>query len=322
MAALTATLQLECPNPSVGLCHAYFETKDVIQKMFGLADWSPISIAIAGMNHFTWVTDFKIGREAGYPLLRKKLNGRPLGVLLPQESADEIGIFSRHKLFAKLYDAFGILPYPADRHTSEFLSFTLSGNPPHSYIQDKHFPELQTQMLDYCKLKRTSIEWRRHNYINYDKRIAGMLSGKVKMSMPRSRETGADMIRAYLCNKPFTDAVNCLNRGQIAGLPEGACVETLGCVDGLGVRPLVVDNVPEYLLEIIRPIAMCQKWITQGTLRGDREMLLQALYRDPACAMLKPDEVRNLAEELFAANAAYLPPALRSKSKKRQIQKV
>ncbi|MFA5863934.1 MAG: hypothetical protein WC975_04520 [Phycisphaerae bacterium] len=316
MAALTATLQLECPNPSVGLCHAYFETKDVIQKMFGLADWSPISIAIAGMNHFTWITDFKIGRENGYPLLRKKLNGRSLSVLLPEESADEIGMYSGHNLFVELYDAFGYLPYPADRHTSEFVSFTLSGNPLHSSITDKHFPKLKTEMLDYCKLRRTSIEWRRCNYAGYDDQIAGMLSGKVKMHLPRSRETGADMIRAYLCNKPFTDAVNCLNRGQIAGLPEGACVETLGCVDGLGVRPLVVDNVPTPLLELIRPIAVCQKWITEGMLRCDREMLVQALYRDPACAMLKPGEVRNMAEELFAANAPYLPPALRPKSRK------
>jgi alpha-galactosidase/6-phospho-beta-glucosidase family protein len=320
MAALTATLQRECPNPSVGLCHAYFETKDVIQKALGLADWSSISIAIAGVNHFTWVTDFKIGRQAGYPLLRKKLNGRSLRVLLPEESADEIGIYSRHNLFVELFDAFGYLPYPADRHTSEFVSFALSGNPPHSYINDKQFPDLQTEMLDYCKLKRTSIEYRRRNYVEQDRHIAGMLSGKEKMRLSRSRETGADMIRAYLHNTPFTDAVNALNRGQIAGLPEGTCVETLGCVDGLGVRPLVVDNVPEHLLEVFRPIAMCQKWTTEGTLRGDRDMLLQALYRDPACAALKPSEVQNLARELLAANAPYLPAALRPKSGKHRVR--
>jgi len=32
--------------------------------------------------------------------------------------------------------------------------------------------------------------------------------------------------------------VNCLNTGQIPGLPLGCCVETLGTVDGLGVRPV------------------------------------------------------------------------------------
>ena len=52
---------------------------------------------------------------------------------------------------------------------------------------------------------------------------------------------------------------------------------------------------------------MAQKWITAGALAGDRELLLQALYRDPQCAHLKPHEVRQMADELFEANRPFLP---------------
>jgi alpha-galactosidase len=299
MASLTATLQQCCGNPSVGLCHAYFETKDVIQKLFGLNDWSQISVSIAGMNHFTWVIDFKVNKEAGYPLLRKKIGRGSLRDVMPKESSDDIGITSRHNLCVEMYDTFGYLPYPADRHTSEFVSFAISGEQEHMMVKDLDGQELDT--FKYCYIKRTPIEQRRDSLPKREQAIRDFIKGK-KSIPDRSRETGAEMIRAYLYNKPFTDAVNCLNIGQIPGLPLGSCVETLGTVDGLGVRPLMVGHVPEHLLEIMRPQAICQKWITQGVLGSNKDMLLQALYRDPQCAHLKLHEIRSMAKELFDAN--------------------
>ncbi len=301
MAALTATLQHCCPNPAVGLCHSYFEIKDVIQALFGLPDWGQISVSIAGMNHFTWVVDFRIGREDGYALLRDKVGAGSLRDLLPEETADEIDIFSGHELCAQLYDTFGYLPYPADRHTCEFLSFVVCGQPERT---SKDLGEEEpVDVISTCNVKRTSIN-QRWGWMRRRERVMGeWIDGTRSMPGP-SRETGARMIRAYLENQPMVDAVNVLNAGQIAGLPLGACVETLGVVDAMGPRPLHVGEVPEHLLEVMRPQATCQKWIVQGVLDGDDDLLLQALYRDPQCAHLKPHEVRRMAEELLAANKA------------------
>lgn len=303
MSSLTATLDKLCGNPVVGLCHSYFETKDVIQKIFGLDDWSKISIEIAGMNHFTWVVDFKIGREDGYWLLREKIGEGSLRDVLPKTSSDEIGMITGHNLCVELYDAFGYLPYPADRHTSEFVSFVLGGWPERFSL-----PLSDGKACDairYCGIKRTSVQQRRDWLPVRDRQMREMIGGE--REMPRkSREKGADMIHAYLYNKPVTDAVNILNNGQVPGLPSGACVETLGVVDGLGVRPLLVDGIPEHLLEVMRPQAVCQKWITEGVLTRDKNMLLQALFRDPQCAPLKPHEVRAMAAELFEANRKFI----------------
>jgi alpha-galactosidase len=303
MSTLTAALQLCGPNPSVGLCHAYFETKDVIQKIFDLEDWSQISVDIAGLNHFTWVTDMRIGREDGYKLLREKVGDGSLADVLPTESSDDIGHYTTHKLCVEFYDAFGYLPYPADRHTSEFVSFVLCGDPPRHEVTVRG---KKMEATDYCGVRRTTIEHRRQTCREqravFDKMIAG------EHEMPeRSRETGAEMIRAYLRNEPFCDAVNCLNTGQIPGLPLGACVETLGVIDGLGTRPLMVDKVPEHLLEIMRPQAVCTKWTVEGMIAEDKDKLLQALYRDPSCSHLKPHEIRDMARELIEANRPWLP---------------
>ena len=128
MAALTATLQQCCGNPVVGLCHAYYQTKRMIGWLFGLEDDSSVSLAVAGMNHFTWVTDFRVGRQDGYAALREKVGGGSLRDILPPEP-EWLLIYRGWELFAELYDTFGYLPYPGDRHTAEFLSFTLSGFP-------------------------------------------------------------------------------------------------------------------------------------------------------------------------------------------------
>ncbi len=302
MAVLTATLQQCCGNPSVGLCHAYFETKDIIQKIFGLENWNPISLAIAGVNHFTWVVDFKIGREDGYRLLRAKLKRKKLADILPRKSADEIGFSSGHLLCAELYETFGYLPYPGDRHTCEFLSFAVANNPARYNLQaaaEKY------DVIKYCDIRRTEIFHRRQGLRQRDRNIADWISG-AKAMPKKTRETGAEMIRAFLENQPFTDAVNKINTGQIPGLPAGACVETLGVVDGMGVRALVVENIPAHLLEVMRPPALCQQWVVAGVLQSERNLLLQALYRDPQCAGLKPAQVRDMADELFKANQPFV----------------
>jgi alpha-galactosidase len=303
MSSLTGAIANCCSNPVVGLCHAYFETKDFIQKVFNLEDWSKISISIAGMNHFTWVTDFKIGKADGYKLLRERIGAGSIRDIIPKESADEIGIYSGHELCIDLFDTFGYIPYPADRHICEFLSFALCGSPERFACKKKDGIVYET--IRYCNLKRTSIQWRRSQFATRDQRIHDWISGKEVMP-ETSRETGSNMIFAYLYNKPFNDAVNVLNIGQIPGLPLGSCVETMGMVDGLGVRPLMAEGIPEYLLEVMRPQAMCQKWITEGVIEGNTDKLFQALYRDPQCMHLKPRVIKEMGLELLEANSRFV----------------
>jgi alpha-galactosidase/6-phospho-beta-glucosidase family protein len=305
LSALTAVLCRECPNPVVGLCHAYFEIKDVIASIFGLADWGPIGIEIAGMNHFTWVTDFRIGREPGYPLLRRKIGSGSLDDVIPRSSRDEIGYRSGHRLCVELYDHTGYLPYPADRHTAEFVSFALAGNPERTTVHDADGSEWET--VGPFATRRTSIDYRvaqaADRRIRLIEATADIASGRVEPPQ-RSRETGAEMIAAYLANRPFCDAVNTLNVGQIPGLPSGACVETLGVVDGLGVRPLAVRGVPQHLLELMRPQAVNQAWLVEGALTGRDDLAMQALANDPLCRALRPADVRAMGRELMDANRA------------------
>jgi alpha-galactosidase/6-phospho-beta-glucosidase family protein len=307
MSALTATLAQSCRNPVVGLCHSYFEMKDVIQQILNLDDKNELSMQVAGMNHFIWLVDFKVGRQDGYALIREKLGNRSLRELLPEETVDPIGHASKHNLCAELFDTYGYLPYTGDRHTCEFLSYTLSGNPERHTIVTPDGDSYDS--IKYCNIKRTSITHRQQRYTRIHADIQKTITQFAEESsqpIPKSSETVAEMVYAYLNNKAMTEVVNTLNVGQIPGLPQGACVETFGIVDGLGVRPAIVNNVPEHLLEVMRPQAVNQKWVTEGAIKRDKSMLLQALHNDPQCKHMKPNEVKQMADELFAANKNYI----------------
>jgi alpha-galactosidase/6-phospho-beta-glucosidase family protein len=79
----------------------------------------------------------------------------------------------------------------------------------------------------------------------------------------------------------------------------------MGTIDGLGVHPFLVNDIPEPLLETMRPPALAHLWATKGIIEHDRELLVQALHRDPLCAHLKPEEVRAMAAELLTSNQKY-----------------
>ena len=302
MSLLTATIQQCCDNPTVGLCHSYHQTKARIQHIFGLPNWDSISMEIAGMNHFHWVTRFNVGAQDGYARLREKIGSGTLRDLMPTKNLDDEGklsIFFGSELFVTLYEAFGHLAYCGDRHTAEFVSFTLSGHP-ERYERDNNKGD-RYDTIRYCDIFRTEHRHRVNDIASRTDHIRDMISGKTPMPK-RSTETAAEMIRAYVQNRPFSDAVNHLNIGQIPDLPRGACVETMGMIDGLGVHPCTAHGIAPHILELMRPQAVCQEWIVKGVLEGNKDLLLQALYRDPQCAALKPHDVRAMAKELLAAN--------------------
>ncbi len=311
MAHLTLALCLSCDNPVVGLCHSYHQTKRFIKQIFKLDNWDSISLSIAGVNHCHWVVDFNIGREKGYPKLKKLIGRGSLGNLIKgygeflKDEVGKVSVYGGHQFTVALYDTYGHLPYIGDRHTAEFFPFAISGDV-ERYLKDNN-KGMSYDVFRYCDIIRTSIDYRRIDLANRESGIRSMISGE--QPMPKRSvegETVAEMIKAYIDNIPFTDGINTINRGQVPGLPNECCIETMGTIDGLGVHPFIVDKMPEPLLETMRPPALAHMWATKGIISRDRDQLLHALHRDPLCSHLKPHEVKSMADELFKSNAKYL----------------
>jgi alpha-galactosidase len=85
-------------------------------------------------------------------------------------------------------------------------------------------------------------------------------------------------------------------------------VEVPCLVDGAGVHPCAVGDLPEHLAGINRTNVNVQALAVEGSLTGDRDMIVRAVQMDPLTAALLPlSRIREMVGEMFAAEAAYLP---------------
>ena len=292
LAALTKVLADELGHSRViGLCHGLFETYAMLRDVFGVQHERDIKVNFGGLNHFFWVLSFTVNGQDGYPLLRRKLRGGSLIDLFDRLSTDAHGWSSRGRLASELFQQYGYLTYIADRHTCELFA---------SYITDP-------DTMKRYRLVRTSIEDRRQGYARAAQAIEDWTEGRRELDRTPSRETAADIMAAIIFDHGFTDVVNMTNVGQIANLPLGAVVETMGYVDAGGARPLTVGPLPEQIRALCAPHAEVQLRTVAAALSGDLDQALLALVADPGCAHLPASDVKKMGLELLRANERYLP---------------
>ncbi len=297
MATLTKVLSRVSGLRTVGLCHGLFEVYDVLERVFGLKDESEISVRFGGTNHFFWILDLAIRGQDGYAMLRSKLAGRSFHGLVQEAFAGVAGFHSDKLVTSELFEAYGYLPYIGDRHISEFLPSYLTGD---------------LQRISRYKLVRTSIDDRRRNQSEGEKRLTAFLRGEEHLPRERSRETAADIIGAFVNHRPFVDVVNLPNVGQIDNLPRGAVVETLGAVSAVGFTPLCAGELPEEVLGLVLPHVRNQDLIVEAALEEDLDQALCALIQDPLCSHLSLTKIREMGRKLLAAEKQFLPEGLRS----------
>ena len=101
---------------------------------------------------------------------------------------------------------------------------------------------------------------------------------------------------------------NVPNTGLITNLPDGACVEVPILVDNMGLHPCYVGDLPPQLAAINRARSSQDELAVKGALEGDCKAVEQAVALDPmtaaACTL---DQIHDMVEELFKADAPYLP---------------
>jgi alpha-galactosidase len=294
MATLTGTLCAVSRQPAVGLCHGLFENLRTLMRIFDLKSESEISADYCGLNHFFWMTDFRIKGKPGYPALRSKLRGgKRINDLVRQAYVDAHGHSSVRRLVAsELFEEYGYLPYLGDRHTCEFFSRYLA-------------PE--EKRLEKYGIVRTYIQDRRRNRARARQRALDIASGKQAVERKASRETAADIICARVTNRDFIDVMNLPNIGQVPNLPMGAVVETPGMINAIGFRPVACGPMPQSLANLCMPHAVNQKLIVEAGIEGSWDKAYAALINDPLCSHLTVPQIKKMGRELLEANRRHLP---------------
>lgn len=269
------------PIRTVGLCHSVQGTAMQLADDIGVP-YREITYQAAGINHMAFYLRFERRGEDLYPLIRKVVaDGRvPANNRVRYEMLTRLGYFvtesSEH--FAEY------TPYFIRRDRPDLIE--RFGVPLDEYITRCEF------MDGFWGNMRAFFE-----------------SEEPITEIERSHEYGALIIHSLETGTPRVIYGNVPNRELIANLQHGCCVEVPCLVDGNGVQPTPVGELPPQLAALIMTNVNVQSLAVEAALSGKREHVYHAAMLDPhTAAELTLDEIWRLVDELILAHGDTIPP--------------
>lgn len=288
---------------NVGLCHSVQHTSEQLAQHIG-APYSEVSYWVAGINHMAWFLRFEWNHEDAYPLLRKRLaewDAQQGDQHLDLDGQSENPYYGRDPwtwdtVRRDLFRRFGYYVTESTPHLSEYLPY---------------FRRTPALMEAYSLPRRDLAEfkqfWPQRRQARQDS-IRRQAEGPDPIPMNRSSEYTSYIIEAIETDKPYRVNVNVRNTGLITNLPPDCCVEVPCLVDGMGVHPCYVGDLPPQLAALCRSNIAVQEMSVKAALEGDREALFLAVALDPLTAALLPlDEIRQMTDEMCEALLPWMP---------------
>ena len=128
--------------------------------------------------------------------------------------------------------------------------------------------------------------------------------GDGEIPIERSHEYFSRILNAIETNVPYVFNGNVVNTGLIANLPQGSIVEVPIMVDGCGLHPCYVGDLPPALAALNRTNLNLQELAVKGFVEGNREYIYRAIQLDPlTSSKLTLPEIRQMVDEMFEADA-------------------
>lgn len=273
----------------IGLCHGVQGGHAQIASAFGV-DPKELEYVCAGINHQTWFVKLS---HKGVDVTDKVLEAFEKHESLPKKEPLRIDVLRR----------FGYYSTESNGHLSEYLPWYRKGSQEHKDKWIDYSTWIGGETGGYLRVSR---EMRDNYTTNYPKWLSGELE-----SIPlghRSNEHGSYIIESIETGRPYTGCFNVGNTGLITNLPDGCTVELPCTVDGNGIHPHYVGDLPLACAATCRASISVQEMAVEAALTGNRDMVKLAMLHDPLTgAICTPDEVWAMAEELLAAQAEWLP---------------
>ena len=286
MAMLCRAMQRESNIAITGLCHSVQGTAEMLARWIGVP-YEEIDYLCAGINHMAWYLRFDHKNQSVYPLIRAAMDK-------PEVYNEEI---VRNEMFLHL----DYYVTESSGHNSEYNAWFrkrpdliekycthgTGWNPgKHAYILDEYL--------------RRENEWRADARSWFD--------GSAQLKLDRGHEYAAYIVNALEGGEPFRFNGNVRNTGLITNLPQDACVEVPVFVDKDGLHPVHVGALPPQCAMLTNLSAQIEELAVDGAISGDPRKVYQAILNDPlTAAVLAPNEIRDMVNQMFAKNQAYLP---------------
>ncbi len=285
MAMLSGYMQRYTGVKTVGLCHSVQVCSEGLLKELGMEDrLEGRKELIAGINHMGWLLEL---RDKNGVDLYPEIKSRVAGKMADPDCKDKVRLdYINH---------FGYYCTESSEHNAEYNMF---------YIKNK-YPELidryNIPLDEYPRRCISQIE-------GWKKEYADLMENGVKEHV-RSREYASWIMEACVTGNPYQIGGNVLNTGHlITNLPENACVEVPCLVNGHGVHPCHVGELPVQCAAMNMTNINVQLLTIEAARTLKREHIYQAAMLDPHTGSeLDIDSIKKMVDELIAAHGNYLP---------------
>ena len=239
-----------------------------------------VDIRAAGTNHFTWILSIRDKRTGDdlYPLFRQRF-----AAFDPKFEP----------LTREMFNAFGWFPVPGDTHLCEYLPWVTD---PVTKPWDKY----NIRLYEWDK----RAELRDLGLAKLDKMAKGEMG--VESLLDADSEGALEMIENIAGNgSHYHIAANLRNQGQISNLPTGSTVETPVFVDGAGIHPVDIGELPEGAAELCRRELTVAQLCVDSAVEGSREKALQCLLFDPMITDM--ERAKSILDDYLITYKEYLP---------------
>ena len=284
MAMLTGYISRYTNIQMVGLCHSVQVCSEHLLKHLDMEDQlEGRKELIAGINHMGWLLQIqdKDGKDL-YPEIKRRAAEKNAG----EKHWDMVRFDYMDKL--------GYYCTESSEHNAEYNPF---------YIKPG-YPEL----IDRFNIPLDEYPRRCIDQINGWKEMSEKLLTDANLSHSRSREYASYIMEAIVTGKPYQIGGNVLNTGHlIADFPENACVEVPCLVDGMGIHPTRVGNLPPVLAAMNMTNINTQLLTIEAARTRKKEDILRAVMLEPRCAaILSIDDMKEMVDELIEAHGPYM----------------
>lgn len=285
MAMLTGYMLTHTPVKTIGLCHSVQTCSSDLFKELGMEDkLEGRKELIAGINHMAWLLEIKDKNGVDlYPEIKSRINDY-------MKNPD-----SKDKVRMDYIRNFGYYCTESSEHNAEYNQF---------YIKSK-YPEL----IEKYNIPLDEYPRRCVSQINNWKKEYEEIQKSGFKGHERSREYASHIMQSIVENIPYQIGGNVLNKGHlISNFPENACVEVPCLVNGQGIRPCHVGELPLACAALNMANINVQLLTIKAAHTRKKEYIYQAAMMDPhTSSELDIDTIKKMVDELIEAHGNYLP---------------
>jgi 6-phospho-beta-glucosidase len=294
---------------AVGICDGANLAQHAVAHWFDLKP-NQLRAEVFGLNHLSWTRRvLQDGKDLLHPVLyepafRQMTNLR----LFEPELIREINMYLNEYLFYFYYREEALRQINLEEQTrGEKVRL----------INQQIFGQIKKINPEAHPLEALAVyykfnEQRSSSYMPYTVSQNQVVPAEIPEHLNRTQEeeeegyagVALNIMEAMETGEPLYTGLNVPNRGAIAGMAEDDVVEVSCRVDGSGIHPLPIGEIPAHQLQLMGMVKLYERLTVKAVRSRSRQQAVMALMNHPL--VLSYSLASKLVDEYLAAHRAYV----------------